>query len=96
LTRGAVLHPSGEYAMTILCDAVYENGVLRPLKPPGLREGEQVEVLLVTRGEAATSGAEAESAAAILARIAALPLPAEDRGFSGSDHDQVLYGEPDR
>ncbi len=79
--------------MTILCDAVYENGVLRPLTPPALREGEKVEVLLVTRREAATASTESESAAAALARIAALPLQGDDRGFSGSDHDRVLYGE---
>ena len=81
--------------MTILCDAVFENGVLRPLTPPELREGEKVEILIVSRGGATTPYAESESAAAALARIAALPLQVEDRGFSGSDHDRILYGETD-
>ncbi len=81
--------------MTILCDAVYENGILRPLTPPALREGETVEILLVPQREATISRTESESAAAALARIAALPLEGnDDTGFSGSDHDRVLYGEP--
>jgi hypothetical protein len=28
-----------------------------------------------------------------LAAIAALPMEVDDQGFSGSDHDKVLYGE---
>lgn len=29
-----------------------------------------------------------------IARIATLPLEGSDDGFSGADHDQVLYGKP--
>jgi predicted DNA-binding antitoxin AbrB/MazE fold protein len=41
-------------AMTITVDAIYENGVLRPIQPVALKEQEQVRVTI----EASTSWAE--------------------------------------
>lgn len=68
--------------------AVYESGVIRPLVPLELPEGEVIELILLPRnGE---KHAEA-SAAQILARIAALPLEGETDDFSGQDHDRILY-----
>lgn len=68
--------------------AVYESGVIRPLVPLDLPEGEVIElILLPCNGE---KHAEA-SAAQILARIAALPPEGETDDFSGQDHDRILY-----
>jgi predicted DNA-binding antitoxin AbrB/MazE fold protein len=79
--------------MTTRCTAIYENGLLRPLTPPNLAEGQEVELFIVAeRSEAARSGRR-RAPAEILAEIAALPQ-SDDRGFSGSDHDQVLYSRP--
>lgn len=77
--------------MSVLCEAIYENGVLRPLTTPGLREGEKVEILVVSRPDA--SPHTPSESATILARIAELPLQEDDRGFSGREHDRILYGE---
>jgi predicted DNA-binding antitoxin AbrB/MazE fold protein len=68
--------------------AVFESGVIRPLVPLELAEGELLEVILLPR-----NGDERieSSAAKILARIAALPLEGETDEFSGRDHDRILY-----
>jgi predicted DNA-binding antitoxin AbrB/MazE fold protein len=48
--------------MSVLIEAVYEHGVLRPVKPLDLTEGEHVELKLVSASEAeARRLAKAES-----------------------------------
>ena len=84
--------------MTIHCKAVHEKGVLRPKKPLALAEGEEVELTVVQiapQSDATDEDdfKEARRVAEFLAEIAALPLEVDDRGFSGRDHDQVLYGK---
>jgi predicted DNA-binding antitoxin AbrB/MazE fold protein len=73
---------------TMQIQAVYESGVIRPLVPLELPEGELIEVILLPR-----NGHERgeSSAASILARIAALPVEGETDEFSGRDHDRILY-----
>lgn len=74
------------YAKTIR--ATYERGVLRPEEPIDLDEGTRVELTIVIGASPRGS-----SPAAILAAIAALPAERGERdGFSGRDHDDVLYG----
>jgi predicted DNA-binding antitoxin AbrB/MazE fold protein len=74
--------------MTKQIEAVYEQGIFRPLHPVTLSEGEVVEIILLKR-----LGAESgKRVAEILAEIAALPEEAPKDGFSGADHDAVLYG----
>ncbi|MCA1593572.1 MAG: antitoxin family protein [Acidobacteria bacterium] len=68
--------------------AIYEDGVIRPLEPPGLTEGEELDVVLLPRRKQ-----RAKSAAQILAEIAALPLEGQQDAFSGVEHDSVLYKE---
>lgn len=63
--------------------AIYEHGVLRPLEPLALAEGEQIEIVLLKRKH--------HKAAQILSEIAALPLEGEQDNFSGQDHDRILY-----
>ncbi len=74
--------------MTTTISAVYENGVLRPLAPLSLPEGQRVQVT-VAREEAA----EGQGAAAILAEIAALPVQGSGDPSTSRDHDKVLYGD---
>ena len=73
--------------MTRQVEAVYEQGRLRPLEPLELPEGARLRLILVTRDEASARQTPAE----IMAEIASLPLEGEDDGFSGRDHDSVLY-----
>jgi len=66
--------------------AIYEKGVIRPLGPVALAEGEELDVVLLPRSKRTR-----QNPASILADIAALPLEGEQGAFSGADHDQVLY-----
>jgi predicted DNA-binding antitoxin AbrB/MazE fold protein len=68
--------------------AIYEGGVIRPLEPPGLREGEELDVVLLTRQQQSQ-----KRSAEILSEIARLPLEGNQDAFSGADHDSVLYPE---
>jgi predicted DNA-binding antitoxin AbrB/MazE fold protein len=77
--------------MTKQIKAVYEDGVLRPVQPIELPEGERLDLILITRD--ATQPNNGNSAKS-LAEIAALPLEGPSDGFSGREHDRVLY--PDR
>jgi len=76
--------------MTTTAAAIYENGVLRPLSPLPLAEGARVEVTVTD--EASSSVAEISTVASLLRQIAALPMESSDAGFSGRDHDRILYG----
>lgn len=77
--------------MTTTVEAIYEQGVLRLKEPIALAEGAQVEVIVITR-DAIQNGAHP---AEILSTIAALPLEGKNDGFSGRDHDEILYGAKD-
>jgi predicted DNA-binding antitoxin AbrB/MazE fold protein len=70
--------------MTKSCPAIYEDGVLRLVEPLPLENGAAVEVIVTM---------PTTDIAAALAEIAAMPAEADDHGFSGADHDRILYGE---
>jgi len=88
--------------MMIHTDAIYEGGLLRPLVPLSLKEQEVVSLTIssvVVAGETATGTAEAEGQRPaeldeFRRVVAALPIESPDDGFSGADHDQLLYGKP--
>jgi predicted DNA-binding antitoxin AbrB/MazE fold protein len=73
--------------MTTTVEAIYENGVLRPLTPLSLPEGQRVHVLV-----APEEVAEPQDPALLLADIASLPVEGSGSSFTSRDHDQVLYG----
>jgi predicted DNA-binding antitoxin AbrB/MazE fold protein len=73
--------------MTKEIEAIYERGIIRPVKPLDLPEGSLLDVIVITHEKARTKG----SAAGILAEIAALPLEGVSDAFSGQDHDSILY-----
>ncbi|MEK7833943.1 MAG: antitoxin family protein [Acidobacteriota bacterium] len=66
--------------------AVYSGGVIRPLEKVILEEGEELSVLLLPRQKR-----RKVNPAETLNAIAALPIEGESDGFTGADHDLVLY-----
>jgi predicted DNA-binding antitoxin AbrB/MazE fold protein len=77
-------------------EAIYEHGVLRLFRPIDLAEGTRVEVVVITRLASDKTGTEKtpvnRTPAEVAAGIASLAVGANDDGFSGRDHDRVLYG----
>lgn len=71
--------------------AVYERGVIRPLEPVALTEGEELDVVLLPRQQH-----KQKNPAQVLAEIASLPVEGKQDSFSGADHDRVLYVEDER
>jgi predicted DNA-binding antitoxin AbrB/MazE fold protein len=69
--------------MTTKVHATYRNGVFLPSTPPPVADGAEVE-LIVTTGEP-------NSLADALDQIAQLPAEGPQDGFSGTDHDRILY-----
>jgi predicted DNA-binding antitoxin AbrB/MazE fold protein len=74
--------------MTIHVDAIYEQGAFRPAAPVALQEGARVVLTIETEVPLRPPG----RLVAALAEIAAMPAEGADDGFSGADHDNVLYG----
>ena len=79
-------------------DAIYENGVLRPLKPVGFREHEVVSITVTSAAEVDQSLQVAErQRETLLAFVAKMELLFEtppDDGATNRDHDRILYGKP--
>ena len=72
--------------MSHTISAIFENGVFRPLEKVELTNGEAVEVILLDRSET-----DPKRSREILTEIANLPMEGSTNGFSGQDHDQILY-----
>jgi len=75
--------------MTKEIDAVYEQGIIRPLQPLELPEGSRLDVIVVTHKEPEANG----NAAEILGEIAALPLEGSTDKLAGREHDSILYSK---
>lgn len=75
--------------MSLTVEAIYEEGVLKPVQPISLAEGTRVSLVIKTTDEREVG----QSPATILAAIAALPLEVTDQSASNQDHDQTLYGD---
>jgi predicted DNA-binding antitoxin AbrB/MazE fold protein len=73
--------------MTKEIEAVYEQGIIRPLQPLELPEGARLDLIVITHEQPKTNGNTAE----ILVEIAALPLEGSSDAFSGREHDSILY-----
>lgn len=70
-------------------EAVYEQGVLRLLKPLDWAEGTRVELTVV---RAVVTATPARQPYEILSAIAALPLEVTREEHAGREHDGFLYG----
>lgn len=73
--------------MTKEIEAVYEQGLIRPLQPLDLPEGSRLDVIVITHDQPQTTSKAAE----MIAEIAALPLEGSTDTFSGREHDSILY-----
>jgi len=73
--------------MTKEIQAVYEQGIIRPLQPLELPEGAQLDLIVISHEQTKANG----NAAEILAEIAALPLEGSTEDFAGREHDSILY-----
>jgi predicted DNA-binding antitoxin AbrB/MazE fold protein len=65
--------------MTKEIEAIYERGILRPVKPLELPEGTRLDIIIITREQSHANG----NSARILAEIAALPLEGAGEPSSG-------------
>jgi predicted DNA-binding antitoxin AbrB/MazE fold protein len=74
--------------METTLEAVFEDGVLKPLKPLDLPEGAHVNLYVIEQGVPRQS----DSPADLIAAIANLPKE-EGPEFTARDHDIVLYGK---
>jgi predicted DNA-binding antitoxin AbrB/MazE fold protein len=79
--------------MTKTIQATYQGGVLRPAEPLPIAEGSTVELTVHAADPSLRPPATPLKNA--LAEIAALPVEGLNDGFSGADHDKVLYGGTD-
>jgi len=73
--------------MTKEIEAIYEQGLIRPLQPLELPEGARLDLIVITHEQQKTNGNTAE----ILAEIAALPLEGSSDDLAGCEHDSILY-----
>ena len=73
--------------MTKEIEAVYEQGIIRPLQPLELAEGTRLDLIVMTHEQPKSNG----NATEILAEIAALPLEGTNDAFTGREHDSILY-----
>ena len=74
--------------MTTKVHAIYRGGVFLPESPVPVAEGSEVELTV-------TQNAIAKTLADSLEEISRLPEESPRDGFSGADHDQILYGTPE-
>ena len=79
--------------MTTTVEAVYESGSLRLLTPVTLAEGTHVQVTMTSSEDIPSASQEdrVKTSLEILLAIAAMPMESPDDGFSGADHDRILY-----
>ena len=77
--------------MGVLIQAIYERGVFRLLNPESLplKDGKLVELTV----EMADHSGPSKSAYEHLMEVAGLPSEGPNDGFSGADHDRILYGD---
>lgn len=87
------------FTMNKLIEAIYERGVLRPVLPLELREGESVKLVVVNDPSINLPLQQwnAEAARQAMAQIAALPIEGADDGAPvAREHDRYLYGDLSR
>lgn len=92
------------FSMSHTIPAIFDEGVFRPLKPVDLPEGTPVVVQLETPIPSPSEKSDELSPedlarqqariAEFLEKMAAIPEEGPDDGFSGRDHDKILYGKP--
>ncbi len=80
--------------MTQLVQAIFENGVFRPLDPVHVAEHERVSLVIESTVEASNENVIArqrEALGKLRAEMDALPAGAPVDGLGGADGDEILY-----
>ena len=67
--------------------AIYEKGVFRPTEALQIQDGAEVELTV----QETTLPTSAGSVLDALEEISKLPVEGPEDGFSGADHDRILY-----
>jgi predicted DNA-binding antitoxin AbrB/MazE fold protein len=87
--------------MTYDIDAIYDNGVFRPLEPLAIPDGQRVHLRVDEQSASVTPPdvrerpkLSREEMADFLRTMAELPVESPDDGFSAEDHDKVIYRLP--
>ncbi|HEX5471775.1 MAG TPA: antitoxin family protein [Lacipirellulaceae bacterium] len=80
--------------MTHNIEAIFDDGVFRPLAPVSIPNGSQVRLHIEERAIEDDAARRRAAMDEFLRLAAELPLEGPDDGFSGADHDRVLYGKP--
>lgn len=83
--------------MTFETDAIYSNGAFVPVTPVSIPEGVRFHLRINEEEDVrvTTNGTPCRAELDEFLRLAAeLPVESPDDGFSGADHDRILYGEP--
>jgi predicted DNA-binding antitoxin AbrB/MazE fold protein len=81
-----------------LIQAIYENGVLRPLQPLDLKKSERVSLRIVQEssvsieGEVEMSADQRQAINRLLDKMEQMPQVSPNDGCSNRDHDRVIYG----
>lgn len=79
--------------MTQLVQAIFENGVFRPIGRIDLSERERVSLVVESIAPDGDALVRQQAAlAALRAEMDALPQESPSDGLGGADHDQILYG----
>ncbi len=71
--------------------AIYEGGILRPLRPLDLSEGQEIALDISPAAE--RPGPDPEYIEQLLAELAADYAPTGQVETASVDHDKILYGE---
>ena len=83
--------------------AIFENGILRPLTPLNLPEAAEVSVRVhadaqsgpnSTKPSAAECKRQQVALDAMFRAVDQIPQTKQNDGLSGRDHDKILYGSP--
>lgn len=74
--------------MSISVTAIYQGGCFRPLEPVAVAEGTPVQLVVLP-----VANKSGRTPAEIIAEIVAKAEEPVGEGFSGRDHDKILYGE---
>jgi predicted DNA-binding antitoxin AbrB/MazE fold protein len=82
--------------MTYEIEAIYNNGAFVPVVPLAIPEGVRVHLRVDEQTSTDAPGKMMSRAELdeFLKMMAELPIESPNDGFSGADHDKLLYGQP--
>lgn len=82
--------------MTVQINAIFDNGVLRPLEPLLLPDQSLVKLTLESPSSPKTNekiSAQKATLQSLWQELDRTPQPQNNDGWSAAQHDEILYGE---